>query len=569
MLRRPTTILLTAALTASLAAAQTTTRVSVTSAGLQRDGDGFGASVSAEGRYVAFATSAADLVPGDTNGVLDVFIHDRATGATERVSIATDGAQANSDCLGAYVSEDGRFVAFRSAASTLVANDGNEVDDVFLRDRLTGTTTRISVDANGGNSSASSYYPTLSADARYVCFQSEAADLVAGDVNAAFDVFVRDRLLGTTRIVSRASDGSRAPLFEFSVDPAISADGRWVVFASFASNFAAGDANGNLDVFVHDIATGSTELVSVNANGTSAAGASELPSISADGRYVAFVSSANDLVLGDTNDARDVFVRDRVLGTTQRISVGPGGVQASAESYMYYAHPSISADGRFVTFESYAHELVANDANGYIDLFVHDRATGLNQLVSVSTSGQQNHHGGTRATISADGRTIAFESIDGHFVVGDTNLRSDVFVRDLAATCEPIRAHCWAKPNSAGSTPVIGASGIPRLSGPDAFFVTATAVLPHARGLFAWGTATTEVPFHGGVLCIAGPLARTQVQFASASGTYSFHLTQNYMHSRGLVAGTTVYGQWISRDPGFAAPQDVGVTDAIEFTVCP
>lgn len=561
--------LLALALICTAAAAQSTTRASVGSTGLQGRGDSFGASVSGDGRYVAFASTADDLVAGDTNGVQDVFVHDRNTGATERVSIASDGTQADRDCLGAYVSQDGRYVAFRSESSTLVVNDANSTDDVFLRDRASGTTIRVSVDAGGGDADGPSYYGTISADDRYVCFQSLAGDLVPGDTNLAFDVFVRDLLLGTTERVSVSSTGAQSGTFEFSVDPAISADGRFVAFASTATTFAANDANEQLDVFVHDRITGATALVSVGGSGSPATGSSELPSISADGRYVAFVSSAADLVQGDTNGVRDVYVRDRSTGTTARISVGPHGEQASAESYLYYAHPAISADGRFVAFESYARELVAEDGNGYQDVFVHDRATGTNELVSVSSSDLQNHHGGSRATISADGSFVVFESPDSHFVAGDTNARSDVFARERFAACEPVQAECAAKENSAGSTPSIGASGLPHASGPDAFFVTATGVLDHARGIFVWGTSPAETPFHGGILCVGGPLVRTPARFSGAAGAYSFHFTGAYMAALGLAPGTTVHGQWVSRDAGFAPPNDVGLTDAIRFTICP
>ena len=230
---------------------------------------------------------------------------------TELVSVATGGAQGNDTSTEASISADARFVAFWSDASNLVGGDTNGVEDVFVRDRQTGTTELVSVATGGTQGNARSRYPSISSDGRFVVFWSDASNLVAGDTNGSADVFVRDRLSGTTERVS----------------------------------LAAGGAQGNAD--------------------------SLGPSISASGRFVAFWSLATNLVAGDTNAWNDVFVRDRQSATTERVSVATGGAQGDFNSY----DPSISADGRFVAFESGATNLVAGDTNGSFDVFLRDRAT--------------------------------------------------------------------------------------------------------------------------------------------------------------------------------------------------
>jgi hypothetical protein len=353
----------------------TTTRVSVASDGTQANGDSGAASVSGDGRLIAFLSGASNLVPGDTNGVVDVFVRDRVTNSTMRVSVASDGTQANGDSafVGApQLSTDGRFVAFESFASNLVAGDTNGTVDVFVHDRQTGTTTRASVASDGTEANDASYYPSISADGRFVAFLSSASNLVPGDTNtcgsdipgSCADIFVRDRQTATTVRVSVASDGTQSN--HVSESPAISANGRFVSFESFATNLVPGDTNGAFDIFVHDRQTGTTTRASVASDGTQANSDSRPSSISGDGRFVAFVSFASNLVPADTNDF-DVFVHDRQTGATTLSSVASDGTQANGTC----ARPSISSDGRFVSFDSVASNLVPGDTNGFIDVFVH------------------------------------------------------------------------------------------------------------------------------------------------------------------------------------------------------
>jgi Tol biopolymer transport system component len=408
------------------ASAQITSRVSVGAGGAQANpAASYDPSISADGRYVAFTSLAASLVMGDTNNTWDVFVHDRQTGLTTRVSVGAGGAQGNGLSDWPSISADGRFVAFRSEASNLVTGDTNNGADVFVHDRQTWVTTRVSVGAGGAQANGPSQWLSISGDGRYVAFVSEASNLVAGDTNSRSDVFVHDRQAGVTTRVSVAAGGAQGNNGS-GIFPCISADGRYVAFTSFDSNLVAGDTNNRGDVFVHDRQTGVTTRVSVGAGGTQGNDSSGWPSISADGRYVAFDSLATNLVTGDTNDWQDAFVHDRQTGVTTRVSVGAGGTQGDD----YSNTPTISADGRYVAFQSRASNLVTGDTNYLADIFVHDRQLGVTTRVSVGAGGTEGDHYSTFASISADGRHVAFSSYASNLVAGDTNGGEDVFVHD-------------------------------------------------------------------------------------------------------------------------------------------
>src|SRR2546426_690582 len=317
-------------------------------------------------------------------------------GVIERVSVANDGTEGNFDSFDSVISADGRFVAFDSRASNLAAGDTNGSRDVFVRDTCVGapagctpSTTRVSVASDGSEGNNISDTPTISADSRFVAFAADASNLVAGDTNGAGDVFVRDTCVGvpagctpsTTR-VSVATDGSEADACS-GLPPAVSADGRFIAFSSAASNLVAGDTNGATDMFVRDTCYGaptgctpSTARVSVandGSQGNQIIGSDSRPALSSDGRFVGFDSDANNLVVGDTNAFRDIFVRDTCFGasagctpSTIRVSVASDGTQANNSSIT----GALSADGRFVAIDSNASNLVADDTNGFIDVFL-------------------------------------------------------------------------------------------------------------------------------------------------------------------------------------------------------
>ncbi len=404
--------------------AQQTVRVSVDGAGVEGTGASRSPATSADGRVVAFASDAPNLVAGDNNGVSDVFVVDRTTGLIERVSIDSSGVEGNGGSFTPALSSDGQIVAFQSFATNLVTNDTNAHADIFVHDRATGGTTRVSVVCKcvQGDGDASS--PALSADGQQVAFATDNTQLIGGDTNGVRDVFVHDRTTGLSRRVSLDSAGVQAN--GASDTPSISADGLRVAFVSQASNLVAADANALADIFVHDRSAAVTERVSLDRSGSDANGASESPSISGDGLFIAFASFATDLVASDTNGCRDLFVRDRVAATTARVSVDSSGVEGALDSFA----PSISADGAVVAFSSSAANLVANDSNGVDDLFVHERASGITERVSVDSLGAQANGASATAVIAPDGLAVAFASAATNLVTGDANGVDDLFVRD-------------------------------------------------------------------------------------------------------------------------------------------
>ena len=423
-------------LLSSPALADSTERVSVDFAELQANGNSSYPSVSADGRFVAFASDAANLAAGDTNAVNDIFVRDRQTGVTERVSVDSNETQADFASANderTAISADGRFVAFRSAATNLVPGDTGFRSDIFVRDRQAGTTERVSVDGAEVEADESSFKASISGDGRFVAFESSATNLVAVDSNGSTDVFVRDRQLGATELVSVNSAEAQGS----GSDPSISADGRYVAFASSSTNLVTGDSNGKADIFVRDRQTGTTERVSVDSAEAQTNDGSNEPSISADGRFVAFTSVATNLVAGDTNTASDIFVRDRQTGVTTRVSVNSAAGQANGTN----REPSVSADGRFVSFHSLATNLVAGDSNGVYDVFVHDRLAGTTQRVSVDSVGAQANADNTfyGSAIAGDGRFVVFHSVATNLVANDTNAKPDVFLRDRGPIAVPVR----------------------------------------------------------------------------------------------------------------------------------
>ncbi len=416
-------------------------RVSVSSSGEQGNYSSFATGISARGRYVSFSSDATTLVKGDTNGKRDAFVHDRLTGETTRVSVSSTGAESHcSDPFGcssaAGITANGRYVAIVSDAPDLVSDDTNQAADVFVHDRQTGETTRISISDSGSQGNGDSEAAAISRDGRYVVFVSGASNLVADDTNGAADVFIRDLRTGRTTRVDVDSHGRQTNRGSGSWDPALSAHGRYVAFTSSASNLVAHDTNNLADVFVRDLRTGRTTRVSVSSRGRQAAGdrsrnGSNAPSISANGRYVAFHSAASNLIRGDTNRLFDIFVHDRKTHQTRRVSVSNRGGQANAESF---GPPSISPDGRYVAFGSLASNLVAGDVNDTTDVFVYDRRTGRVTLASRNTDGEQGNDasGNAVGAFSADNAFLAFSSWSSNLVEGDTNGGPDAFVRRLS-----------------------------------------------------------------------------------------------------------------------------------------
>ncbi len=399
-----------------------TVRVSVASDGAQSAYETTGEPVlSQDGRYIAFDTFASDLVPNDTNDGHDVFVHDRQTGITERVSVTSSGKQGGDTSWGPAISADGNRVVFASAAA--LSDGGIAMWDIYLHDRQTGQTTRVSVASDGTSADQSSIdQPAISADGNVVAFTSEATNLVVGDTNNSADIFVRDLTTGQTTRVSVASNGAQAD--GYSASPALSADGRYVAFSSGASDLVAGDTNNVEDIFRHDRQTGETILISRRLESAGGAQGAFIPAISTDGAKVAFMSRSNDFVPGDDSDA-DIFLVDVAVGAPGLVSVNTDGVKGNGDSTAL----ALSADGRYVAFDSVADNLAPDDTNEVYDVFVRDVATGQTWRNSLGMGGEQGNGGSSTPGISPDGRVVGFVSFASNLVPDDTNDEDDLFVR--------------------------------------------------------------------------------------------------------------------------------------------
>jgi Tol biopolymer transport system component len=406
-----------------------TSRVSVASDGTQANATSGLSRLSADGRFVAFQSFAANLVPGDTNGQYDAFVHDRKTQETIRVSVSEDGNEARGyqSIQTLAISGDGRVVAFQSNAADLVADDTNAADDIFVHQIDARETTRVSVSSEGTQGNGPVLGVAVNDDGRFVAFSSQATNLVPGDTNGEQDVFVHDRQTGETTRVSEASDGSQARGGAGGYELSLSADGRFVAFASGSDDLVPDDRNGRVDVFVHDRNTGETTLVSRRSDGTQGDESSWAPTISGDGRYVAFESSARNLA-GEVDPASwmDIFVHDRKTGHTTPVSVSADGERGNWNSYS----ATVSPGGRYIGFMSEANNLVPGDTNHARDAFVFDLRTGRPTRVSASRAAEGNASS-FQPSIDRAGRVVAFASVASNLVPGDTNDSADVFVRLL------------------------------------------------------------------------------------------------------------------------------------------
>lgn len=492
-----------------------TIRASVSSGGAQANDKSEGGMISADGRWLAFASEASNLVPGDRNGERDIFVRDLRRNATTRVSVSTTGVQGNGYSDGPAISADGAIIVFTSDASNLVAGDTNGVEDVFVHDRIAGTTERVSISRSATQGDARSVSPAVSGDGNVVTFASDASNLVPNDTNDAMDVFAHLRRTGRTTRISVTSGGEPPPgpswedgaahwmratlshdgmriAFDSSLalergddnvchtdqgeelpcsdiylhelrttrttrislsstgaqgdrsswgPAAMTSDGMTVTFSSASNNFAPGPHRGCLewrncpDILVRDLRSGTTTMVSRASPGTRVIssvvedGSSMSVGIADDGRYVAFASSGSNLVRGDTNESWDIFLRDRSQQVTERLSVSSAGAQANGHTL----DASLSSDGRMVAFVSEASNLVAGDTNGAPDVFVRDLRSRRTTRVSVSSAGAQASGPSEAPVISSDGRVVAFVSEAADLVSGDTNGAADVFVHEIAS----------------------------------------------------------------------------------------------------------------------------------------
>ena len=384
-------------------------RVSVASDGTQANGYSGANFLSDDGRYILFESNASNLVPNDANGNTDTFIYDRLNQTVELISIAPNGLQANGASGSGSISGNGRYVTYASAASNLVSQDNNSQRDIFVYDRQDKTTELVSVATAGNQANGMSTFSVISEDGRYVAFESMADNLASGDNNGLSDIFIRDRQAGTTKRINLAPNGSQAN--GASILDSISEDGRYISFTSEADNLVSGDTNGQSDIFVYDRQAGTTERINLAANGAQANGASSSSALSADGRYVVYESDASNLVADDTNGKKDIFIYDRQEGTTERVDVANNGTQSNVDSQS----PSISDDGRYVAFNS------NSENGGNSNVFLRDRQEQTTIKVDADSF----------PTISGNGEFILFNSSLDSIVADDTNQAGDVFLLEV------------------------------------------------------------------------------------------------------------------------------------------
>jgi Tol biopolymer transport system component len=450
------------------------TACSVIRADNQSNGASLYPPISYDGRYVAFYSLATNLVPGDTNNAGDIFIHDRVVGETTRVSVNSAGREGDLESIWPSLSGDARYIAFTSSATNLVPNDTNNVPDVFVHDRDSGITTRISVSSRGEQSDGVSYnyFPAITADGRYVTFASIAGNLVEDDTNEGWDVFVHDLRTKSTIRVSVDSEGRQANAP--SLHPVISGDGRFVAFNSYATNLITGDANEVSDVFVHDLETRTTAPVSVDQQGRLGNAGSDRATISFDGECIGYSSFASNLTPVDRDADEDVFIYERTARNNRLASNSVGITPAVARDdddddvpWCCYISPAcciivvisdrksvIAPDGNSIIYRYDAPDLVPDDTNFRQDIFMYDRNSDKITRISVNSQGEEANGDSVHHGLSFDGRYVAFSSEATNLVPNDTNGVSDIFVYDRE-TGETTRVSVSSTPklNAATETP--------------------------------------------------------------------------------------------------------------------
>jgi len=395
-------------------------RASVSSAGVEGNGASTNPSLSADGRYVAFESTADNLVEDDDNAASDIFVHDLQTGETRRVSL---GSIVGQDSYNPSISGDGRYVAFHSEASDLVLNDLNTALDVFVTDLQANTTTRVSVESDGDEvTNVNSDYPRISADGDYVVFRS-SGPLEAPDTNFVHDVFLHDRTTGTTTRVSESGAGQEANSYSDSID--IAPDGTRFAFHSAATNIVTPDTNTGHDVFVRNVSSPFPTLASRNSAGVQGNASSKLPVLSTTGRYIAFESTASNLTSDPFTIFSDVYLRDTTPETTELISRNAANEAANAAS----VEAAISGDARYVAFLSAATNLTAGDSDALYDVYVRDRQTTtvFRFAGGLASVGWMTN----RLDLSTDGAFLAYPADDATLVENDDNGVRDVFIAPI------------------------------------------------------------------------------------------------------------------------------------------
>lgn len=423
--------------TSGVAAADGPTKLAGAPLSGSPNGGSLNSSISADGQYVVFQSNSSNLISGDTNGVYDIFAFNRETGAIERVSVSSTSAQANGQSSTPSISADGRYVAFSSQATNLVSGDTNGRSDVFIRDRIAGTTTRVSVDAQGNQVNSDNIGGVISSDSRYIAFRSFHG-FDPFDTNSTNDLYVKDTLLGTVRYISKAANGtsSHSGISNFTM----SGDGTvfaWEASGFYFVNFPPGTTFNQRAVYVHDTKTGVTKLANRGLNGAKPNGDSYSPSLNYDGTKLVFTSAASNLVAGDANNRVDVFMFDVATEAKSLVSKTEAGQQPNEDSATQVSS-AVSADGRYVAFYSRGNNFDTGALTTvYRDVYVRDMIAGTTHLVSKPNAGGYSNFFSLDGAVSADGRFVAFRSFATNLTADPVlGTMSQVFVTDRV-TNEP------------------------------------------------------------------------------------------------------------------------------------
>lgn len=548
-------------------------RVSVSNTGMSGNGYTFKPSLSGDGNVVAFGSQADNLVPGDANNTADVFVRDLIAGVTTLVSQPTGGGQSNGGSGLNAISADGRFVAFRSFATNLDPADTDPKPDIYRHDRLTGETLLVSERLLPPSHPEGTFStPSISQDGRFVAFDCFDDNLVPGDQNNVVDVYVRDMVTGVMELVSVGNLGELGN--DISDTPSMSWDGRYVAFASRASNWMPGNDQKFPHVYVRDRQLGTTTLVSYAESGTyGPMGGAFNPAVSGDGSHVAFNYIGPDILPslfdGHTWPGAQVFVRNLLNGklTYLGYSVEGGVSQAQCE------YPSLSYNGRFVAWESFSDDLTVTPGHVNQNIFHRDLSTGVTVLVNRGMGGEKPDNFAVSPSISADGRTVAFESPASNLVPGDTFFTYDIFVRKCDVASPTV--YCAPKSGASGCKPAASFSGTPSASAGAGFLVCADSLVGGQPALVFYSARPAySRALLSGVLCLQPPLQRTPPQASGGSpgacdGGIDFDM--NAWIASGidpsLVAGETAYTQVWARDP--LDPAGGILSEAVAFLIAP
>lgn len=530
-------------------AAQSTRFVSLNDGAAQGNGPSFDLTLDRDGSLAAFTSAASNLVMFDANGVADVFLRDVVAGTTTRVSVGSGGVEGNAASDSGRLASNGRAVAFRSDATNFSANDMNGASDIYLNDLAAGSTLLVSQTPAGMAGNGPSLAPFVSRNGLLVVFSSDATDLVPGDVNNQRDVFVFNVLLGTTQCISVDPFGAIAG--NGSSDAAtVSADGRYAVFASAASNLVPGDTNGDVDIFLRDLTAGVTWRINRSVGGGQANGPSSAPAISESGEVIVYQSQATNLVPNDNNGVADVFVFDRITAATERASVATNGTPGNDVS----GGPVVSATGRFVAFVSDAGNLSPDDTNGALDVYVRDRGLKVTHRANLSVALTESALDAGGPALSANGRIVGWNSPAPDYVPGDVNAATDVFVHQ--------RANADWRNYGAGFPGTIGVPGISIAADP-VLGTDATLLISNSAGMATVGTlivglmpASVPQPWGGDLLVT--PVQLIGLNLPGPVTQLPWHVDYVEAHE-----GASLFLQVIESDPG--AQYGVSSTPGLEL----